>query len=190
MRNILSFMHVSLDGFVAGPQGEMDWIKFNDELFEYADRATRNSDLALYGRNTYQMMDAYWPTAADKPNAGSHTRNHSVWYNKVDKVVLSRSLAGQNIPKVTVVSDNLRTTIMGIKEQPGQQIVIFGSPAAVHSLMKEDLVDELWLFVNPVLLGKGISMFKDIEARTSLTLKESISFGIGVVALNYRIEKH
>jgi dihydrofolate reductase len=190
MRNILSFMHVSLDGFVAGPQGEMDWIKFNDELFEYADRATRNSDLALYGRNTYQMMDAYWPTAADKPNAGSHTRNHSVWYNKVDKVVLSRSLAGQNIPKVTVVSDNLRATITGIKEQPGQQIVIFGSPAAVHSLMKEDLVDELWLFVNPVLLGKGIPMFKDIEARTSLTLKESISFGIGVVALNYRIEKH
>jgi len=187
MRNILSFMHVSLDGFVAGPQGEMDWIKLDDEMFEYADRETDRSDLALYGRNTFEMMDAYWPNAADEPGADKHQINHSAWYNKVDKLVLSKSMAGRQIPKVTVVSDNLRAAIIEIKNQPGQQIVIFGSPGAVHSLMKEGLIDELWLFVNPILLGKGIPMFKDIEAAKSLTLVDSVRFKTGVIALNYRL---
>lgn len=81
------------------------------------------------------------------------------------------------------------TSITRIKEQPGQQIVIFGSPAAVHSLMKEDLLDELWLFVNPVLLGKGIPMFKDIDTIKSLTLVDSVRFKTGVIALNYRFAK-
>jgi dihydrofolate reductase len=98
-------------------------------------------------------------------------------------------MAGQQIPKVTVISDDLRSGITRIKEQPGQQIVIFGSPSAVHSLMKEGLLDELWLFVNPVLLGKGIPMFRDIDTVRSLTLVDSIRFKAGVVGLNYRFER-
>ena len=69
MRKIITFMHVSLDGFTAGPGGEMNWIRIDEELFELAFQATEMSDLAIYGRVTWQMMDGYWPTAADKPNA-------------------------------------------------------------------------------------------------------------------------
>ena len=77
MRKIISFMHISLDGFVAGPNGEMDWIKADEELFAYVGQRISKGDTALYGRVTYQMMENYWPTAADKPNATSHEREHS-----------------------------------------------------------------------------------------------------------------
>ena len=187
MRKVISFMHVSLDGFVAGPNGEMDWIQVDDDIFEYATEATRSADLALYGRTTYQMMDAYWPTAADRPTATKHDKEHSAWYNKVDKIVLSKSMAGQHIPKVTIVSKDLRPQISKFKEMAGGDIVIFGSPGAVHSLMKEDLVDEIWLFVNPVLLGIGVPMFKDIDRRKKLRLLADARFPSGVVSLKYAV---
>ncbi|MDO6431395.1 dihydrofolate reductase family protein [Flavitalea sp. BT771] len=187
MRKIISFMHVSLDGFVAGPNGEMDWIQVDDAIFDYATEATRTADLALYGRTTYQMMDDYWPTAADKPGATRHDKEHSNWYNKVDKIVLSKSMAGQHIPKVTVVSKDLRPQISKVKEMPGGDIVIFGSPGAVQSLMKENLVDQIWLFVNPVLLGSGVPMFRDIDHRKKLTLLADARFPSGVMSLKYEV---
>ena len=190
MRKIISFMHISLDGFVAGPKGEMDWIRVDGDIFDYANAATESADLALYGRKTYEMMDFYWPTAGDKPGASKHDKEHSAWYNKVDKVVLSRSMVGKEIPKVTVVSEDLRSKIGRFKEKPGKDIVVFGSPGAVHSLMKEDLVDELWLFVNPVLLGSGIPMFKDIDTRKTLNLVIDKRFDSGVVGLKYEIASH
>ena len=187
MRKIISFMHVSLDGFVAGPKGEMDWIRVDEDIFDYAGQATQAADLALYGRVTYQMMDAYWPKAADKPTASKHDKEHSAWYNKVDKVVLSKSMAGRNIPKVTIVSEDLRSRIGNFKEMPGGDIVVFGSPRAVHALLKEDLLDEIWLFVNPVLLGEGIPMFKDIDGRKKLDLLLEKRFSTGVVTLKYAV---
>ncbi|MBS1663423.1 MAG: dihydrofolate reductase [Bacteroidetes bacterium] len=187
MRKIVSFMHVSLDMFVAGPQGEMNWIKVDSEIFKYAGEATNASDLALYGRNTWEMMDSYWPTAGDKPNASDHDREHSAWYNKVEKIVLSRTMAGQERPKTTFLGDKFSAEIRRYKEQPGKDIVIFGSPRATHSLMKEGLVDQVWLFVNPILLGKGIPMFDGIEDRKPLKLVTDVRFPSGVIALKYEV---
>jgi dihydrofolate reductase len=187
MRKIISFMHVSLDGFVAGPNGEMDWIQVDEEIFDFASEATRSADLALYGRTTYQMMDAYWPTAADQPTATKHDKEHSTWYNMVDKIVLSKSLAGQQIPKVTIINKDLRPQISKFKEMPGGDIVIFGSPRAVQALMKEDLVDVIWLFVNPVLLGSGIPMFVHSDSRKKLTLLADTRFPSGVMSLKYEV---
>jgi dihydrofolate reductase len=164
----------------------MDWIRVDDAIFDFASSATEVADLAIYGRVTYGMMEAYWPTAGDRPRASKHDKEHSAWYNKVDKIVLSRSMAGQDIPRVTVVGDKLGSRIGAVKKQTGGQIVIFGSPGAVHSLMKEGLVDEFWLFVNPVLLGKGTPMFKDIEGRQALELVFEKRFDSGVVALQYK----
>lgn len=107
MRKIVAFMHTSLDGFVAGPAGEMDWIHVDEELFEYAGRQTDKSDTALYGRVTWQMMQSYWPTAADKPNATKHDIQHSAWYNNVEKVVLSKTMQGKNLPHTTIISNNV-----------------------------------------------------------------------------------
>ncbi|HTI92546.1 MAG TPA: dihydrofolate reductase family protein [Puia sp.] len=188
MRKIISFMHVSLDGFTGGPNGEMDWIRVDSELFELASQATEMSDLAIYGRVTWEMMDGYWPTAGDSPNASKHDKEHSAWYNKVEKIVLSKTLSGKSIPNATIISDNVAPQIRGVKEKPGKQIVMFGSPSAVRLLIKENLVDEFWLFVNPVLLGKGIPMFPALEERKSLELLEEKRFKNGVILLKFSVK--
>ena len=92
MGNIISFMHISLDGFVAGPNGEMDWIKVDEEIFDYVHARISESDTAMYGRATYEMMESYWPTAASKPAASRHDIQHSEWYSKAHKLVLSKTM--------------------------------------------------------------------------------------------------
>lgn len=179
-------MHTSLDGFVAGPNGEMDWIKVDEELFEYAKRRTDQSATALYGRVTYQMMDAYWPTAGDEPGASKHDIEHSSWYKQVNKVVLSNSLAGTTLANARVISDPIADKIRQLKRETEQEIVVFGSPGAAHSLMAENLIDEFWLFINPVLLGKGIPLFSGLRNEVKLELVESKVLGNGVQVLHYR----
>jgi len=82
MRTIISFMHISLDGFVAGPNGEMNWIKVDEEIFDHIGKRISESDTALYGRATYEMMENYWPAAGDEPGASKHDIEHSKWYKK------------------------------------------------------------------------------------------------------------
>ena len=178
---------VSLDGFVAGPKGEMDWLKVDDDIFEYAGQRTRVADLALYGRVTYELMESYWPTAAQLPTATKHDVEHSKWYNKVAKVVLSRTLKGANLINTKIIDGNLAAEIVKIKQEAGKDILMFGSPTAAHSLMAEKLIDDYWLFVNPVLLGRGIPLFKGISDKVALKLVGSNIFSSGVVCLHYSI---
>jgi dihydrofolate reductase len=186
MRPLVSFMHVSLDGFVAGPNGEMDWIKVDDEIFDYVGDRIREVDTALYGRVTWQMMEAYWPTAADKPNASKHDIEHSAWYKKVDKVVLSKSMKGQQLANTIIISDDIEHRIKAVKQQAGKEIVLFGSPRATHLLLEYGLVDEFWVFVNPILVGRGIPLFKNVNEVTKLQLVASKVFSCGVVCLHYK----
>ena len=185
MRNLVLFMHTSLDGFVAGSNGEMDWIKVDAEIFGYAEQRTQAADTALYGRTTYEMMEAYWPTAADQPNPTKHDIDHSRWYNHVAKVVLSKTMQGKNLVNTKVISSNVTDEILKLKQGAGKEIIIFGSPTAAHSLIAANLIDDYWLFVNPVLLGQGIPLFKDIKGKMPLTLVASKVFSSGVVGLHY-----
>jgi dihydrofolate reductase len=178
-------MHVSLDGFVTDPNGGMRWVHVDDEIFEYAGRRTSEADTALYGRVTWQMMDAYWPTAPDQPNASKHDIEHGTWYNNVEKVVLSRSMQGQKLPKTTIISDNLEKEVNKIKQREGGEIIIFGSPSAAHSLMQYGLIDEFWLFINPIVVGGGIPLFKDVKESFKLKLVASTAFTSGVVCMHY-----
>jgi dihydrofolate reductase len=167
MRKIISFMHLSLDGFVAGPNGEMDWIKVDEEIFDHVAKRIGEGDTALYGRITYEMMESYWPTAGDKPNASKHDIEHSKWYKKVHKIVLSKTMKDENLPagqaglaNTTIISDNLSDRLNEIKQQSGKDILLFGSPTATHSLMQLNLIDGYWLFVNPIILGQGIPLLQ------------------------------
>ena len=178
-------MHTSLDGFVAGPNGEMDWIHVDEEIFDFGEKKIYHTDTALYGRKTFEMMEGYWPTAADQPNATRHDINHSKWYKKVAKIVLSRTMKKEDLPNATIVNDNLSEVINSIKKESGSDIIIFGSPSASHSLMEENLIDEFWLFVNPILVGEGIPMFDGNYPQQKLTLKESHVFSSGVICLHY-----
>src|SRR5689334_13463900 len=107
MRHLLFFMHTSLDGFVAGPNGEMNWIKLDEAMFDFVATMTAQSDTALYGRVTYEMMQSYWPNAGEQPNASKHDKEHSAWYNKVSKVVLSKTMQDTDLHNNVVISDKL-----------------------------------------------------------------------------------
>src|SRR5688572_1324496 len=154
MRKIISFMHISLDGFVAGLNGEMDWIKVDQEIFDHVGKRISEGDTALYGRVTYQMMEAYWPTAADKPTASKHDIEHSKWYQKVHKIVLSKTIKDTGLTSTTIISDNVSDKINEIKRagnSGSKDILLFGSPTATHSLIQQNLIDGYWLFVNPII---------------------------------------
>jgi len=181
-------MHSSLDGFVAGSNGEMDWIIVDDEMFDFVTTMTDQVDTALYGRVTYQMMEAYWPTAAEQPNASKHDKEHSIWYKNVSKVVLSKTINETGLLNTKVISDNLSENINKLKQQAGKNILIFGSPRASHSLLNAGLVDEFWIFINPILLGQGIPLFKNVPEIIKLRLLDNKTFTSGVVALHYRKE--
>ncbi|WP_276132721.1 dihydrofolate reductase family protein [Polluticoccus soli] len=189
MRKVISFMHISLDGFVAGPNGEMDWIKADEEIFDHVGKRIGETDTALYGRKTYEMMEGYWPTAADKPNATKHDMEHSKWYKNVHKVVLSKTMKGAELPNTTIISDNLADRINEIKQKPGTEILLFGSPTATHSLIQLGLIDGYWLFVNPIVLGQGIPLFTDIKDKIKLNLVTTRPFTCGVTELNYTVDK-
>jgi len=189
MRKIISFMHISLDGFVAGPNGEMDWIKVDEEIFDHVGKRISETDTALYGRVTYDMMQNYWPTAADAPDASKHDIEHSQWYSKVHKVVLSKTMEGVDLSNTTIISDNLADRINEIKQQPGSDIALFGSPTATHSLMQLNLIDGYWLFVNPVILGRGIPLFTDVKDKIKLRLLHTQQFTSGVTELDYIVDK-
>jgi len=192
MRKIISFMHISLDGFVAGPNGEMNWIKIDEEIFDHVGKRIRQGDTSMYGRLTYQMMESYWPTAGTRPAATKHDVEHSKWYEKVHKIVLSKSMKDERLNNTTIIGDSLSDRIGEIKRSPdgtGKEILLFGSPTATHSLIQHDLIDGYWLFVNPVILGEGIPLFKDIKHKINLDLLSTRSFASGVTELNYTVSR-
>ncbi len=186
MRKVVLFMHVTLDGFVAGVNGEMDWIDHSEEIFEYADQLISQSDTALYGRITYQMMESFWPTAHQQPTATKHDIAHTSWYNKVSKFVVSRTMKDANLPNTTIINNHLVEEIVTLKQAQDKDILMFGSPTVAHALMAENLIDDYWLFVNPVLLGEGKSLFSDIKQRIHLKLTTSKTFASGTIGLHYQ----
>jgi dihydrofolate reductase len=185
MRNLIFFMHTSLDGFVARLNGELNWINLDDEMFDFVAAMTDQADTALYGRVTYEMMQSYWPKAGEQLNATKHDKQHSTWYNKVSKVVLSKTMQETGLHNTKVIGDQVSENINQLKKQTGKNILIFGSPGASQSLLNLGLIDEFWLFVNPIILGEGMPLFKDITGTTKLKLAESKTFACGVIALHY-----
>lgn len=185
MGNLTLFMHISLDGFGSRVNGQMDWIHVDEEIFDYGAERIYATDISLYGRKTYQLMEGYWPTAADQPNPTKHDIEHSKWYKQVKKVVLSKTLKEENLINTQVISKNLSAEINKLKQSTEKEILIFGSPTAGHSLMAEGLIDDYWFNINPVLLGNGIPVFKGIKDKTSLRLISSKVFSSGVVCVHY-----
>lgn len=194
-------MHISLDGFVAGPKGELNWVKVDEEIFDYVGVRISQGDTAMYGRVTYQMMEKYWPTAGDKPAATKHEIEHSKWYKKAHKIVLSRTMKETGpmpigLSETEIISDNLPDRINEIKHSSpasggngSEEILLFGSPSATHSLIQMDLIDGYWLFVNPIILGRGIPLFTDIQDKIKLILLNTRPFTCGVTELNYILDR-
>src|SRR6266542_2453188 len=139
MRKLVLLEHVSLDGFVAGPNGEMDWISVDDELFDYVHPIVASADTAIFGRVTYELMQAYWPTAGDSPDATRHDVEHSRWLNNATKLVFSRTLTAApwgTSGSVQLIKDNVADEVRRIKQQPGSDLVMIGSASLARTFMQ------------------------------------------------------
>ena len=130
-------------------------------------------------------MEDYWPTADQQPNATAHDLEHAHWYRQVRKVVISKSLLATPEGNVQVIGSDLLGEVEALKRSSSREILLFGSPTAAHSLMAQNLIDGYWLFVNPVLLGRGVPIFQNINATTGLRLLDTMKLDSGVIALNY-----
>ena len=185
MRRVVWLMHVSLDGFVAGPNGEIDWVKFDDALTEDVQNLVNTADTALFGRVTYQLMESYWPTAADSPTATKHDLDHSRWLNPAPKIVFSRTLRNVQWRNTRIVKDHIGEEIARLQKQPGKNLILFASPTLGSTFMNLDLIDEYFFNINPIVLGDGKRLFKDQSEKHRLKLLESKTYKNGVVSLRY-----
>ncbi|MDF2380874.1 dihydrofolate reductase [Nostoc ellipsosporum NOK] len=185
MRKLVLFMHVSLDGFAADANSGLGWISYDSELQQYADGIVATVGSPVYGRVTYELMAGYWPTVLADARASERDKAHAKWVDGVTKVVFSKTMKKADWNNTIVVNDNIAEEINKLKQQPGKDLVIFGSPGLSHSLMKLDLIDEYQLTLNPVLLGNGIPAYESIKNKTNLKLVKATPLKNGVVGLHY-----
>ena len=188
MRSIIQLAHLSLDGYLAGPGGEMDFITINDEIIDYVHPLIHSVDTSIYGRTTYQMMEGYWPAMLDDANASASEKTHARWYANVKKIVASRTLPAKT-GQVTVAGDDIVSVIAAAKRQPGGEMMIFASPTLSHALSAAGLIDEWRLTWQPVILGGGLPLFGGKEPRSKLELRSSKTFRSGVVATHHVVRR-
>lgn len=183
-------MHVSLDGFVQGPnEWDLSFLTYNEELEKYAKDLLETVDTVLWGRGTYLGMQNYWTTVPGNPEASAHEIEHAQWIDSTTKVVFSTTLESVEWNNSRLVKENIAEEIMNLKQQPGKDLIIIGSPRFAHSLMQLGLIDEYQLTIHPVALGNGLPLFKDINDKIKLRLTESKTFNSGVLGLVYQLEK-
>ena len=185
MRKIVMFNLVSLDGFFAGADGNIDWHVVDEEFNQAAIEMIRSYDTILFGRITYQLFENYWPKAALDPKISKEDKIIANKINKMRKIVFSKTLDKVTWKNSELVKGNIENEVKKIKKSPGRDIVIYGSGTIVQQLATAGLIDEYRIMVNPVVLGSGKPLFKDVSI-LNLKLIDTRVFRSGNVLLNYQ----
>ena len=183
MRKLIYSMGVSLDGFVAGPGGEIDWSAPDEELHRFHNRQTLELGAQLCGRRLYEVM-LYWETAAGNPAISEHELEFARIWQKLPKIVFSTTLEKVE-GNARLATDGVAAEVAALKEQPGKDLAVGGAGLA-STCIELGLVDEYRLFISPVALGGGTPFFPALEARIDLELVETQTFGSRVVYVRYR----
>jgi dihydrofolate reductase len=182
MRKLIYSMGVSLDGFIAGPEGEIDWTEPDAELHRFHNQRTLELGTHLCGRRLYETM-VYWETADEKPSAPEHDEFARIWKD-LPKIVFSKTLDKVE-GKSRLMREGVAEEVAKLKEQPGKDLAVGGAGLA-STLIELGLVDEFRRFVYPVVLGGGTPYFPALEERIDLELVETRTFASRVVYLRYR----
>jgi dihydrofolate reductase len=182
MRSLIYSMSVSLDGFIAGPDGAIDWSVPDEELFRFHTQQVQQTGVYLCGRRLYEAM-IYWETAEESPLAAEQVEFAQIW-KALPKVVFSTTLESV-VGNTRLARDGLSEEVSRLKEQPGKDIAVGGAGLA-RACMKLELIDEWRLFVSPVLLGGGTPYFPTLDERINMELVETQTFGSRVVYVRYR----
>lgn len=188
MRKVISLIHLSLDGFAAGPNDELDWIAFDDEVQADAHRLHAVADAVIWGRRTYEGMAGYWLSVPGNPQSTPAELEHARWLEGATKIVVSRTLDHVDWGGATntvLIKDDIAARVNELKRQPGADIWFLGSTALAQTFMQLDLIDEYRINLNPRVLGQGKPLFAGVTRDFALKLLESKTFGNGVVALRY-----
>jgi dihydrofolate reductase len=181
MRKLNVFNLVTLDGYFAGENGDISWHMVDEEFQELANAASNSGNTLLFGRKTYQLMEGYWPT----PEALKDDPIVAKGMNAATKIVFSRTLEKAEWNNTRLVKDNMAAEVRKMKQQPGKDLTVLGSGSIVSQLAQEGLIDEYQVLVNPVVIGKGRTMFEGIKDRIALKLIKTRTFGNGNVLLTY-----
>jgi dihydrofolate reductase len=183
VRKVIYSMGVSLDGFIAGPKGEIDWSAPDEELHRFHSQQTRELGAHLCGRRLYEEM-AFWETAEANPSAAEHELEFARIWKSLPKIVCSTTLE-RVVGNARLVRGDVGEEVAKLKEQPGKDLAVGGAGLA-STLIELGLVDEYRLFVSPVVLGGGTRYFPALEERIDLELVETRTFGSRVVYVRYR----
>jgi dihydrofolate reductase len=189
MRKIVTTTWVSLDGYVAGPNGEMDFVgaSFDAEMGKYEDDMVNESDTLLLGRVTYQSFAASWPFVPDNPSISEDEKAYARKLNAMRKIIFSRTLDKVEWNNSRLVKDNIAEEVAKLKQEPGKNMLISGSPSIVQLLTNLHLIDEYQVLVHPVILGGGKPLFAEIKEKVNLKLVNTRTNSGGVVFLTYRV---
>jgi len=182
MRKIIVSNYITLDGFFAGPNGEIDWFVWDDEMAKYSLNLVNTVGTILLGRVTYQLFADYWPS----PSAIKEDPLIAPLMNNLPKIVFSKTLERVEWNNSRLVKEDIAQEISKLKQQPGKDMVIFGSGSIVSAFTRLGLIDEYRLIVNPVVLGNGKPLFKGINDRFNLKLLGTKAFSCGNVMLCYQ----
>ncbi|HET6989802.1 MAG TPA: dihydrofolate reductase family protein [Bacteroidia bacterium] len=199
MRKLKLQVQISIDGFIAGLKGEMDWITFDldNDILKYISDLNKDIDCILLGRKLAEGFIPHWKTEATDPTKKrefvermSGQYDFAKKMHETSKVVFTKSLEKNEWENTVLASGNLKEEITKLKKQSrslsgGKDLIVYGGGTLVSSLIKEELIDELHLFVNPTAIGNGMTIFKGLESKRNFKLIKAIPFECGIVVLHY-----
>ena len=189
MRNLKLQVQMTVDGYIAGPNGEMDFMVWNwdDELKQYVNEITEPVDCIILGRKLAEGFIPYWASVAANPDDVEFTSGKK--FTDTHKVVFTKTLDKSEWDNTVLAKGDLVDEITKLKKQDGNDIIAYGGATFVSALIKHRLIDEFHLFINPTAIGQGMTIFKDLNGKQNLTLVKSRSFDCGIVVLNYELKR-
>jgi dihydrofolate reductase len=176
-----AFNFITLNGYFEGPARDISWHRHGTEENEYAVKGLQSGSTLLFGRLTYEMMASYWPT----PTAIKNTPIMAEGMNNAEKIVFSRTLKTVEWKNTRLVKDNIVGEVRKLKQMPGKDMTLLGSGSIMTQFAEEGLIDEYQIMVDPVALGAGTPIFKDLKRKLDLKLTMTRTFKSGVVLLSY-----
>ena len=188
MRKLRLQVQISVDGCIAGPNNEMDWLVWDDKYLKYVNDITESVDTIIMGRKMVDGFIPYWTEVMNKPDDPMNAIAKKMI--EIPKIVFTKTLTKSNWINTDIATGDLKDEITRLKSQDGRDIIVYGGVSFDSSLIKEKLIDELYLFVNPIVIGNGKTIFKDLKEIQRFTLIESIEFDCGLVLLHYEVKKN
>lgn len=185
MRKLKLQVQISVDGFIAGPNHEMNWMQlpWTEDIISYVREITTPVDLILLGKNLAEGFIPYWEEVFKNPQSPDY--EGGVKFTTTAKVVFSKTMQTSKWANTSVVNGDIVEEINKLKNQIGGDIIAYGGAQFVSSLIKHNLIDEYHLMVNPTLIGKGMPIFNEITQNLQLELKECIKFDCGIALFKY-----